>query len=240
MKVLGVIPARYGSTRFPGKPLALLAGKPLIEHVYQRAKKARNLDELIVATDDQRIFAAVKEFGGKVMMTSRKHQSGTDRVAEVASYYNPQIVVNIQGDEPLINPIVIEKAVEPLLKNKEVIMSTLVRKFAQEKELVNPDLVKVVLDKDNYALYFSRSIIPYQREKTNRIKFYQHFGLYVYRKKFLEKITRIKPSPLEKTEQLEQLRVLENGFKIKVVITSYFSLPVDRPEDLERVAQWLK
>jgi 3-deoxy-manno-octulosonate cytidylyltransferase (CMP-KDO synthetase) len=266
MEITAVIPARYQSNRFPGKPLAEIAGEPMIKHVYQRVKDVKGLDSVIVATDDERIYDKVEEFGGRVEMTSSNHTSGTDRIAEVAESLDSDIIVNVQGDEPLIEPIMIEQAVKPFYNNKDLVMGTLKKKIESKNELSDPNIVKVVTDKNNFALYFSRSTIPYKRssrtspEKTKissetldispvkpglssdekvRKKTgntcYKHIGLYVYRRDFLLKFSEMEPTFLEKTESLEQLRALENGYKIKVVETSYNTIGVDEPDDIERV-----
>ena len=233
-QVIIVIPARYGSTRFEGKPLAEINGKPMIYQVYQRAKKAKCVDDVIVATDDERIKNAVEKFNGKAVMTSKEHKSGTDRVAEVAKSIDADIIVNVQGDEPLISPEAIEQAVKPLIEDKKIRMCTLMTKITEEAEYGNPNIVKVVTDKEGFALYFSRSLIPYPGEKEH-LKVYKHIGIYVYRKDLLLEFADMPQTPLERIEGLEQLRVLENGFKIKVVETDYDSISVDNPEDLEVV-----
>lgn len=244
MKVIGIIPVRFKSKRFPGKPLADISGKPMVQHVYERAKKSKILDDLIIATDDKRIFDKVKEFKAKVVLTG-EHPTGTDRCAEVARKIKAEIVVNIQGDEPVIDPEIIDNAVEPLIKDKKILVSTLVHKIEDENELENPNIVKVVVDKDNFALYFSRSVIPYYlacRQTGKNIKkiFYKHIGLYVYRKDFLLKFVNMPQSMLEKAEELEQLRALENGYRIKTVLTNYSSIPVDVPKDIKKVEKFLK
>ncbi|RLE11480.1 3-deoxy-manno-octulosonate cytidylyltransferase [Candidatus Aerophobetes bacterium] len=241
MRVLGVIPARYGSTRLEGKPLADIMGKPMIQYVYENAAKSSILDELIVATDNIRIKEAVEKFGGKAMLTSPSHPTGTDRVAEVAKNFDPQVVVNIQGDEPFINPGMINEVVEPLLEDKEIPMGTLMHEITEKEDFNNPNVVKVVTDKLGFALYFSRSLIPYPR-KTEKHRVFEHIGIYSFQKEFLLKFTRLEPTPLEQTESLEQLRVLESGYRIKVVLTryKYVALSVDTPEDLERARIFAK
>jgi len=234
MKAVGIIPARYQSTRLPGKPLALILGKPMIWYVYQQAKKSRYLEEVIVATDDQRIVEAVESFGGKAVLTAREHRTGTDRLAQVAENMTAEIIVNIQGDEPLIQPEMIDQAIEPLLQDDTLVMATLKKKIDEQEDLHNPHLVKVVADKNNRALYFSRSLLPFPREETGQ-PVYKHVGLYVYRRDFLLAFSRMEPTPLEQTESLEQLRVLENGYPIYVVETPYSSQGVDTPEDLAKV-----
>lgn len=207
----------------------------MIWYVYQQAKKSRYLAEVIVATDDERIMDTVKNFGGQAVLTSREHRTGTDRLAEVVKNLEAELIVNIQGDEPLIQPEMIDQAVEPLLKDDTLVMSTLKKKIEDREELASPHVVKVVTALDNKALYFSRSLLPYPREMTNQ-PVYKHIGLYVYRRDFLLAFSQMEPTPLEKNESLEQLRVLENGYPIYVVETSYSSQGVDTPEDLARVA----
>ncbi|MFH1259878.1 MAG: 3-deoxy-manno-octulosonate cytidylyltransferase [Elusimicrobiota bacterium] len=235
MKIIGVIPARWGSTRFPGKPLADLLGKPLVVRVYEQAKKCRLLAEVIIATDDRRILAAAKSFSALAVLTGKDCLSGTDRIAEVVRNIPADIVVNIQGDEPLINPRAITAAIKPLLADEQVLVSTLACPLNNKEDLDNPNVVKVVLDKKGYALYFSRSVIPYSRDTLDPLRYKKHLGLYVYRKDFLKVITRLPMSPLEKIEKLEQLRILENGYKIKVVFTKYDTIGVDTPEDLIKI-----
>ncbi|MFW6409733.1 MAG: 3-deoxy-manno-octulosonate cytidylyltransferase [Halanaerobiales bacterium] len=238
MRVTAIIPARYKSTRFTGKPLAEICGKPMIQHVYQQTKMVEGMDQVIVATDDQRIYRAVEKFDGEVTMTSSQHRSGTDRIAEVAGSLDTDLIVNVQGDEPLIKPEMIERAMEPFTDEPELEMSTLRKKINNLGEIKNPNVVKVVTDKKNYALYFSRSPIPYQREGNP--EYYKHIGLYVFRRDFLLKYSQLNPTPLEKAESLEQLRALENGHKIKVVETDYEVIGVDQPQDIEKVEKILK
>ncbi len=242
MKIAGIIPARYESTRLPGKPLLLIKGKPMIQRVYEQAMKSRLINSVIVATDDKRIFDCVKRFGGEVMMTSSKHTSGTDRVSEAARKFKPDLIVNIQGDEPYIYPGNIDKAIYPLLKDKNLEVTTLAIRIKTLADITDENKVKVVLDKNNYALYFSRNYIPFDMKNNpaqvwslNGNKYYKHIGMYVYRKDFLKKFCRLKKSYLEKTEMLEQLRILENGDKIKVVLTSKDSLSIDTKSDLEQI-----
>jgi len=238
MQVVGIIPARYQSTRLPGKPLALIQGKPMIWHVYQQAKKSRYLGDVIVATDDGRIVEAVESFGGKAVLTSSEHRTGTDRLAEVAQDLTAEIIVNIQGDEPLMQPEMIDQAIQPLLEDQTLVMSTLKKKIENQEELKSPHVVKVVTDQHNRALYFSRSLLPFPREKTAQAV-YKHIGLYVYRREFLLAFAQMEPTPLEKTESLEQLRALENGYAIYVAETFYSSRGVDTPEDLAKVTALL-
>ena len=233
--IIGVIPARFGSTRFPGKPLINILGKPMIQRVYEQAKKSKLLSRVIVATDNEKIYNALKKFGGEVVMTSRKHKSGTDRIEEALNKINAEIVVNIQGDEPFINPMNIDKAVEPLIKDKNINVSTLAIKIRNIKEISNPNVVKVIFDKDDNAIYFSRNPIPYNRDGISSINYYKHIGLYVYRREFLKKLAKMKPIGLETAEKLEQLRIIENGFKIKVIITEIDSHSVDTKKDLKKL-----
>ena len=239
-KIIGIIPARYSSSRFPGKVLAEIAGKPMIQHVYEQCITASILDELLVAVDDRRVYDCIVEFGGKAVMTKSDHQSGTDRLAEVMQGVDGEIVVNIQGDQPLFDARMITECVEPLLTDPEIPMSTIKTKIA-EHEYHDPGIVKVVTDQKGLALYFSRSLIPYSRDKQP-IDVFEHVGLYAYRKEFLIKYAQMPPSALEKIEMLEQLRVLENGCKIFVAETkcrreSGFS--VDTPEDLVEAERML-
>lgn len=234
LTIIGVIPARYGSTRLRAKALADIHGKPMIQHVYERCLKAKLLNEVLVATDDKRIFDAVINFGGNVVMTSKLHKSGTDRIGEAVKNIKCDIVVNIQGDEPMIDPKNIDKAIEPLLKNKLVNVSTLCFKITDAKDIINPNVVKVVFDKYNTALYFSRSTVPYNRD-SNKTDHYKHIGLYVYKKDYLMQLIKIKPTLLELAEKLEQLRILETSEKIKVVETMIDSHSVDTPSDLRNI-----
>jgi 3-deoxy-manno-octulosonate cytidylyltransferase (CMP-KDO synthetase) len=235
VQVLGVIPARYASSRFPGKALAKLAGRPIIQHVFERARLSRYLTDLVIATDDEQIYKAARAFGAPVSMTRADHPSGTDRVAEVASAQRADIIVNIQGDEPLIDPAAIDAATLGLLDDRTIPMGTLKKQIEHPDEIINPNVVKVVTNASQEAIYFSRSPIPYNRSPG--VVYYKHIGLYVYRRDFLLGYPTLPVGPLEKAECLEQLRALENGFPIRVVETEYESLGVDTPEDLERVAQ---
>lgn len=237
MKVLGIIPARYGSTRFPGKPLALLAGKPMVQWVYERAAQAELLSEVIVATDDQRIFDAVKKFGGRVVMTRNDHPSGSDRIAEVAATSDAEIIVNIQGDEPLMEPAAIDLGVKTLLDHPAAQVGTLVRPIRDAADLRNPNIVKVALAQDNTALYFSRSAIPFCRgtqidaEWLQQHTYFKHIGLYIFRRDMLLQFVKWPPGLLERVESLEQLRLLEHGVKIHVAVTEYEARGVDTEED---------
>jgi 3-deoxy-manno-octulosonate cytidylyltransferase (CMP-KDO synthetase) len=234
LNIIGVIPARFGSTRLPAKALAIIGGKPMIQHVYERCLKAELLNEVLVATDDKRIFDAVLNFGGNVVMTSKAHKSGTDRIGEAVKNIKCDIVVNIQGDEPMIDPKNINKAIEPLIKDKTTNVSTLCFKITNKEEIKNPNVVKVVFDINNNALYFSRSAVPYNRD-NGKTDYYKHIGLYVYRKEYLMKIIKLKTSKLELAEKLEQLRILESGEKIKVIETKMDSHSVDTASDLQKI-----
>ncbi len=236
MKIIGVIPARYGSTRLEGKPLKDICGKPMIQRVYEAAEQATLLDELYVATDDQRIVHAVESFGGKARLTSVQHKTGTDRAAEVAQALAVDIVVNVQGDEPLLKAAMIDEVIQPLIDEPDLPMSTLCTPIHEEGDLHNPHVVKVVFDQRGYALYFSRSLIPYPN-KREQFQAYEHLGLYAYRKEFLMTYVAMPQSRLEVTESLEQLRVLEAGYRLKVVVSAhpYEGISVDTQEDLEAV-----
>ncbi|MDX2150888.1 MAG: 3-deoxy-manno-octulosonate cytidylyltransferase [Bryobacteraceae bacterium] len=239
-RILGVIPARFASSRFPGKALSSLAGKPILQHVYERASAARYLTRLVVATDDERIERAARGFGAPVVMTRSDHLSGTDRAAEVASTDPSEIIVNIQGDEPLIDPAAIDAAVLGLLDDPNVPMGTLKKKIDDPAEVANPNVVKVVTNHAGEAIYFSRSPIPFARggdQPHTRVVWYKHIGLYVYRRPLLLAYSDLPVGPLEQAEKLEQLRALENGYSIRVIETEYESLGVDTPEDLEKVSQ---
>ena len=235
MKVLCVIPARYASTRLPGKPLALIAGKPMIQHVYERACHAVMPQEVVVATDSKIVADAVKEFGGKVMMTSPDHPSGTDRLAEVAlSYPDIDVIVNVQGDEPMIPPEVIDRLSQAFADDKDLKMATL-KTLMGEEDYNNPNAVKVVTDQNGYALYFSRSLLPYPRNRKADFKVYKHVGIYAYRRSFLLSYAAYEPTPLEQIEGLEQLRVLENGQRIKVLESKFQGIGIDTQEDLDAI-----
>ena len=241
MTVVAIIPARYASTRFPGKPLAIIAEKPMIRWVYEGVQKASRVDQVIVATDDERILEAVRDFGGEAVMTSGMHPSGTDRIAEAAQGFDSDIVVNVQGDEPLIRGDVIDACIQPLQEGaKEPVVTPCVR-IRKLTDLHNPDVVKVVKNPAGRALYFSRSPIPFDRDRElheddlAQISFWKHLGLYAYRRDFLLQYSRMEQTPLEKREKLEQLRILENGYAIQVVETDYDPIGVDSPEDLEKI-----
>ena len=233
-----MIPARFASSRFPGKALALLAGKPMLQHVWERASMSRYLYDVLIATDDDRIASAVRRFGGRVRMTSPAHLSGTDRLAEIASAETATLYVNIQGDEPLIDPEAIDAAILSVQADDSVVMGTLEKQIHDPADIANPNVVKVVTDLLGNAIFFSRSPIPYQRDAEATFPLYfKHIGLYVYRRDFLLHYPDLTVGPLEQAERLEQLRALENGYRIRVVPTEYESLGVDTPEDLQRVNQ---
>jgi len=239
--IIGIIPARFASTRLMGKPLADIGGKPMIQHTYENCLKSKLLNEVIVAVDDQKVAQVINEFGGKSIMTPKNIQTGSDRIAFAArSLPNAKIIVNIQGDEPFIKGAMIDQAIEPLLFDLSVNVSTLAKKIETVQELKSASVVKVVFDYNNFALYFSRSPIPFVRDaKTNlerivNADIYKHIGLYVYRREALLRFTELEQTDLEKIEKLEQLRMLENSFKIKIVVTEYENLAVDTPEDLDR------
>jgi 3-deoxy-manno-octulosonate cytidylyltransferase (CMP-KDO synthetase) len=238
--IVGIIPARFASSRLMGKPLATIGGKPMIQHTYINAKKSKLLDRVIIAVDDDKVYRVVKDFGAEVYMTPKTCASGSDRIAIVAEQIpDAQIIVNIQGDEPFIKSKMIDQAIEPLLFDRKVSISTLAKKITSVEEMKSASTVKVVFDYHNFAMYFSRSPIPFVRDaKTNldrvqSAEIYKHIGLYVYRREALSKFTLLKPTDLEQIEKLEQLRFLEHGFKVKIVVTEYDSLSVDTPKDLD-------
>ncbi|HLH41884.1 MAG TPA: 3-deoxy-manno-octulosonate cytidylyltransferase [Bryobacteraceae bacterium] len=236
-RILGVIPARYASSRFPGKPLASIAGKTMLQHVWERASQARYLTSLVIATDDERIRSAAQAFSARVVMTRSDHASGTDRVAEVASASNASLVANIQADEPALDPNAIDIAILGLIDNPLAPMATLKRRIERLSDVSDPNVVKVVTDSRGRAIYFSRSPIPFARETGEPVARFKHIGLYVYRREFLLGYPDLPVGPLERAERLEQLRALENGFEIYVGETEYDSIGVDTPEDLETVSQ---
>ena len=254
MKVVAIIPARWSSTRFPGKPLAQIKNKPMIQWVVEQVQKASRISEVIVATDDDRILDAVTGFGGKAVMTSQDHATGSDRIAEVASGLNCDIVVNVQGDEPLIPPENIDQVIDCLDKNPTLSVATLMMAVHESDEIIDPNVVKVVTDQKGRALYFSRSAIPFHRdawknglpESISKVKeegvsrVFRHIGLYAYTRSFLLEFTRMNPSPIEQLEKLEQLRILEHGYSIQVEITEKISMGIDRVEDLEKIERFLE
>ena len=240
--VVCIIPSRYESSRFPGKPLADLCGKPMIQHVYERVAEAKAIPYVAVATDDERIFNAVKKFGGNAIMTSVTHRSGTDRIAEAVSTLNlppNAIIVNIQGDQPIFEPAQVDEVIAPLLADPAINMSTLIYKIILAEEITHPHAVKTVFDHEGFAIYFSRATIPYVRSKNLLADYYKHHGIYAYRRDFLDIFTKLPEGKLEKLEALEQLRALEYGYKIKVVITPHDSVEVDNEQELEKVRQIL-
>ena len=250
MKITAVIPARYASTRFPGKALAELCGKPMIQHVYERTAKASLVNEVIVATDDERIQRVVNSFGGICRMTRTDHETGTDRLAEVAETLDADIVVNVQGDEPLIEPEMIDQAIRPFLSDSSLRMGTLKTRIRCLHDFLGPNVVKVVTDRSGFALYFSRSPLPFFRDKWRDLKdesfasgkllCYKHVGLYVFRRDFLLEYAAMAPTFLELSEKLEQLRAIENGIKIRVEETDFESIGVDTPEDLVKACERFK
>jgi 3-deoxy-manno-octulosonate cytidylyltransferase (CMP-KDO synthetase) len=258
MTAIVIIPARYHSTRFPGKPLSLLRGKTLIQHVYENSRKAHLIGDVIVATDSEAIYDKVFSFGGKAVMTGKEHPSGTDRIAEVAASVDYDIVVNVQGDEPLIRPQMIDDVIL-LLRDERASMGTLMKRIIEADEVLDPNVVKVVFDAEGFALYFSRSPIPYHRDEWNLLSkeqraksedfastfeirnfyCYKHIGIYSYRRETLLELSGMEPTKLEETEKLEQLRALEKGIKIKTRETFFETFGVDTPEDLEKVEKCL-
>ena len=250
MGVLVVIPARYGSTRFPGKPLATLHGRPVIQHVYERVAQAERVEETVIATDDERIVEAVRQFGGEAVMTSPQARSGTERVAEVARTRSAQIVINVQGDEPLVHPDMVDSVAAFLERHKAVPMASVMRRIERCEDIANPHIVKVVVDREGFALYFSRGPIPWVRqdedpraggphEALKVMGAMKHIGLYGYQRRFVMQFPHLEPTPLEQFEQLEQLRALEHGYRIKLLETEHDTIGVDTPEDLARVEAWL-
>lgn len=238
MKFLGVIPSRYASTRLEGKPLKDICGHTMVEWVYKRALKSK-LDGVVVATDDERIIDEVKSFGGNVILTRKDHINGTSRIAEVCETYTDyDVIVNIQGDEPLIEPDMINSIIDSFIEDNTIPMSTLKYKLTDMVEIENPNAVKVVTDKNDFAIYFSRSVIPYPRN-LNMDNYYKHVGIYGYKRDFVMEYAKMASTPLELSESLEQLRVLENGYKIKVLETPYKIIGVDTQEELERVREYI-
>jgi len=253
MSVVAIIPARYGSTRLPGKPLAWIGGKPMIQHVYESTSRATELDRVVVATDDLRIEEAVRKFGGEVVMTAKGHPSGTDRLAEVARKVKADLLVNVQGDLPFIQAETITRAVRPMKRDPSIPMGTVCTAILDQDEWLNPNIVKIVIDRKGFALYFSRAAIPYSRNDAidlnggkvrrsikKRLWGYRHLGLYVYQREFLLKFARLRPTALEQIESLEQLRALAYGYRMRVVEVDERSVEVDTPEDLQRAERYLK
>jgi 3-deoxy-manno-octulosonate cytidylyltransferase (CMP-KDO synthetase) len=253
MAVVAIIPARYGSTRLPGKPLATIGGKPMIQHVYESTSRAKELDRVVVATDDYRIEETVKKFGGEVVMTAKDHPTGTDRLAEVARKVRADLLVNVQGDLPFIHAETITRAVRPMKRDSSIPMATVCTAIFDEDEWLNPSIVKVVIDRKGFALYFSRAPIPYSRNDgidlkggkvrpsaKRRLWGNRHLGLYVYQREFLLKFARLRPTALEQIESLEQLRALAYGYRIRVAEVEERSVEVDTPEDLHRAECYLR
>jgi 3-deoxy-manno-octulosonate cytidylyltransferase (CMP-KDO synthetase) len=239
-KAVGIIPVRWASTRFPGKPLHLIANKALLRHVWERCRLARKLDEVIIATDDMRIARAAFDWGAEVAMTSPKHQSGTDRVAEVARKAREfGLIINIQGDEPLLEPALLDRFVDELRSNRKIDVVTAAHPFQSAAEASSPHQVKVIVDRHGNALYFSRYAIPFPRNRAASIKYLRHQGIYGFRRKALLDFVRWKPTPLERAESLEQLRALENGVKVHVLVTKHGSPGVDTPADAKALEQKL-
>ncbi len=243
MEIVAFIPARYDSTRFPGKPLVRIAGRPMIQHVYEKALACGQLSEVYVATDDERILACVHGFGGKAIMTGKGHRSGTDRITEAAllkGLEKEDIIVNIQGDQPLFQPSLVQLLVSPLLGDRSIPMSTLKCRIRDGDDIHNPNHVKVVTDRQGFAIYFSRYPIPFFRDPESRHIYYKHLGFYAFRMGFLMQYTRLPEGILESAERLEQLRAIENGFRIKVLETTHDSIEVDVPEDVKKVEEILR
>ena len=240
MKTAAIIPARFASTRFPGKPLHLLAGKPLVQHVWERCQEADSFSQVVIATDDMRIAETAFAFGAEVALTSAKHQSGTDRIAQVAKNM-PQtgFFLNVQGDEPLVSPKLLRKLAKELVQEK-LSMITAANPFPDGEPVENPNAVKVILDRNSDAIYFSRSVIPFSRDKDAAVQYYRHQGIYGYSRQFLLQFVKWKPTMLEKAEQLEQLRAIEHGVKIRVVVNKSSSLGVDTPEDAVQAESLLR
>lgn len=245
-RTVAIIPARFASQRLPGKPLADICGRPMIQHVVERTRQASLVDDVVVATDDARIADAVQAFGGRAVMTPSDLPSGTDRIASVArTMPEAELIVNVQGDEPLIAPAMIDEAIAPLAADPKIMAGTLVRRIETPEELLSVSVVKAVLDRDGYCLYFSRSTIPFVRDVPlpdwlGRSVHYKHIGLYVFRKDFLLQYMELPATPLESLEKLEQLRILEHGYRIKAVVTTHNSISVDTPEDLEQVKKLVR
>lgn len=239
---IAVIPSRYASSRLDGKPLAMIAGKPMIQRVYEQAVKSETVSEAYVATDDKRIFEAVEAFGGRAVMTSDRCRSGTDRVAETAQLLNlkpEEIVINIQGDQPIFNPDSLDDMIAPFKTRPDLLMSTLAFKIEDKREITDPKDVKVTFDSSGFALYFSRAQIPFPRDNDQDVDYYKHLGFYAYKKKFLDELVQLPTGRCENIEKLEQLRVLEFGHRIMVVITQHDSPEIDLPEDIARIEKKL-
>ena len=241
-EVIGVIPARYQSSRFEAKVLADLDGKPMVQWVWERARESKLLDEVIIACDDERVASVCHGFGAHVVLTAKGHASGTDRIAEVVNPLDVKVVVNIQGDEPLIHPSMIDNVARAVMNDETIMVATIMRKIGHAGDIADPHVVKVVTDKNNFALYFSRAPIPFHARNSDVTApvYYKHIGLYGYSKDFLFMYKNMAPSTLERIERLEQLRILQEGYRIKVIETEYDTIGVDTPEDLEKVRAYLK
>jgi len=240
MKIVGIIPARMGSSRFPGKPLAPICGKPMIEHVYKRSAMSKTLDELYVATCDSEIYDTVIKFGGKAIMTSDCHERCTDRIAEAVDNIEADIIVNIQGDEPLILPEMIDQALNPLIEDETILCSNLMAEISNDKDFEDPNEVKVVVDLDNFALYFSREAIPSKKKGAENVIGLKQVCIIPFRRDFLFKYTKLSPTPLEIIESVDMLRAIEHGYKVKMIKTQYETYSVDNMEDLNKVETLMK
>ena len=241
MKLIAMIPARYGATRFPAKLMQDLCGKPVIVHTYERVADTRLFDEVYVVTDDDRIEKAIREVGGKVIRSKKEHNSGSDRWAEASRDLDVDIIVNVQGDEPFTDKENLQKVIDIFAKDltKSIAVASLMERITDPDDIANPNNVKVVVNKFGEALYFSRNIIPFPRDPNTKVSYYKHIGIYAYRKEALQQFTELPPSLLEETEKLEQLRYLENGFKIRLALTDIPTIGIDTPEDLERARKRL-
>ena len=241
MKLIAMIPARYGATRFPAKLIQDLCGKPVIVHTYERVADTRLFDEVYVVTDDDRIEKAIREVGGKVIRSKKEHNSGSDRLAEASRDLDVDIIVNVQGDEPFTDKENLQKVIDIFAKDltKSIAVASLMERITDPDDIANPNNVKVVVNKFGEALYFSRNIIPFPRDPNTKVSYYKHIGIYAYRKEALQQFTELPPSLLEETEKLEQLRYLENGFKIRLALTDIPTIGIDTPEDLERARKRL-
>lgn len=241
MKLIAMIPARYGATRFPAKLMQDLCGKPVIVHTYQRVADTNLFDQVYVVTDDDRIENAIREVGGKVIRSQKEHNSGSDRLAEASKDLEVDIIVNVQGDEPFTDKENLQKVIDIFANDpqKNIAVASLMERITHPDDIANPNNVKVVVNKFNEALYFSRSVIPFLRDTNTKVPYYKHIGIYAYRKDALQQFTQLPPSLLEETEKLEQLRYLENGFKIRLAVTDIPTIGIDTPEDLEKARQRL-
>lgn len=239
MKIAAIIPARWASTRFKGKILAKIAGKPMIQHVWEKVRKSKALSDIVIACDEKKVLKVCQDFGAWAVLTSKKHPSGTDRIAQAAKIVDADVIINVQGDEPLIHHSVIDQLAAVFKKNKDLNMATVIKLLEKKEDIDNPNVVKVVIDRNGFALYFSRSPIPFNRDKE-KVNYYKHFGIYGYRKDFLFAFRNLPVSKLEKAEKLEQLRVLEAGYKIKTVQTDIETVGVDTKEDLLKVESLLR